>query len=54
MKKELGDLLSKAQMAAILQRRDKILQICAEPDPDWWPKVQENLGRERNAASAGI
>ena len=46
MKKEFGDLLSKGQISAVLQRRDKILQVCQTPDPDWWTKVQENIEKE--------
>ena len=35
MKKDLGDLLSDAQIEAIVERRDGILEFCAVPDPDW-------------------
>jgi hypothetical protein len=40
MKKELGDLLTAAQIEAVLSRRDGILELCAEPNPDWsWEKI---------------
>ena len=40
LKKELGDLLSDAQIEAVLERRDGILELCAKPNPDWsWEEV---------------
>ena len=40
MKKELGDLLTDAQIEAVLQRRDGLLEMCAKPNPDWsWEEV---------------
>jgi hypothetical protein len=54
MKKELGDLLSKAQLSAILQRRDEILRLCEKPDADWWAKVQRNLKRNGGPAPQGL
>lgn len=53
MKKTLGDLLSKGQIVAVLQRRDKILQLCETPDPGWWPKVQENIQKEGGSQGEG-
>jgi len=35
MKKDLGKLLSNAQIEAILKRRDDLLELCAEDNPDW-------------------
>ena len=35
MKKDLGEFLSDAQIEAILQRRDGLLEMCATPVPDW-------------------
>ena len=46
LKKELGDLLSKKQIEAVLQRRDKILEICETPDPDWWERTKKILAAE--------
>ena len=53
IKKELSDLLSKAQIAAILQRRDEILKVCATPDPDWWTKAFENIKQEGGPKTGG-
>jgi hypothetical protein len=53
LKKGLGDLLSKGQISAILQRRDKILQICQTPDPDWWAKTQKNIQKEGGPQGEG-
>ena len=35
IKDKLGEFLSKEQIEAILKRRDGILEICINPDPDW-------------------
>jgi len=35
MKKELGKLLSSAQIEAIVKRRDDLLATCARDNPDW-------------------
>lgn len=45
LKKNLGDLLSDAQIEAILERRDGILELCADPDPDW--SLEKLLEKER-------
>jgi len=40
LKKELGDLLSDTQIEAVLERRDGILELCAQANPDWsWEEV---------------
>lgn len=44
VKKDLGKLLSKAQIEAILQRRDGLLELCATPAPDW--SVKKILARD--------
>lgn len=35
MEKDLGKLLSNTQIEAILKRRDDLLKLCAEENPDW-------------------
>jgi len=35
MKKGLGELLSSAQIDAVVKRRDALLALCAEENPDW-------------------
>jgi hypothetical protein len=40
LEKDLGDLLSDAQIEAVLESRDSILEMCAKPNPDWsWEEV---------------
>jgi hypothetical protein len=34
LEKGLGDYLSDAQIEALLERRDKVLEVCGAPDPD--------------------
>ncbi len=48
LNKDLGDLLSKRQIEAILARRDGILEECAKPDPDW--SIQRLLDEARERA----
>ena len=45
LKKNLGALLSDAQIEAILERRDGILELCAAPNPDW--SLEKLLEKER-------
>ena len=49
LKKELGKLLSKAQLDAILARRDKLVAECVETDPDWSVQKIRDI-RERELA----
>jgi len=46
MKKDLRKLLSDAQIEAVSRRRDDLLQLCANENPDW--SVQKILGMQQN------
>jgi hypothetical protein len=57
LKKKLGDLLSGAQIKAVLARRDGLLDLCRDPHPDWsLDKIleeQDKILKEQGAKAEG-
>lgn len=53
LQKELGDLLSEGQITAVLARRDKLLEICGQPNPEWsLTPLLEKVKREAEERAA--